>query len=109
MKTQPRYRVEIPAFVVVYLDDNLRVNSHDLDYETPNAYVTPSCNPEGEDFMPVIQDYWQRNGELPVFITDIREAIDVWQNAYNYTKSLRLVSPLQILSGEDILASEEPF
>jgi hypothetical protein len=99
-----RYRVDIPAYAVVYLDNDLRPVSHELDLATPILYP--------RHMEPMVTDYHDPNTEMPVVITDMDMAQDEYQNALDYARGLCTYHAIQIVrasSTDELLDSEEPF
>lgn len=99
-----RYRVDIPCYIVVYLDNDLRPVSHDLDID--QAILYPN---EG---IPTVMDFWDRNSDTPKIITEISEALDEYNNALDYARGLHIHHARQIMnvgSVKDLLDSKEPF
>ena len=101
MKNQPRYRVDIPCFITVYLDDGLVILDKEINIEDAYRYV--------QDHEPAVMDYWDPNVEGGRLIPDIREALDVHNNALNYAKGLHLLDGKDISAGKLEVLSKEPF
>ena len=99
-----RYRVDIPAYIVVYMDNDLRPVSHDIDID--QAIMYPNDN------TPTVIDFRDKNGEMPKVFTDIRESLDEYNNALNYARGLLLISARQIVQASspyELMDNGEPF
>jgi hypothetical protein len=75
-----RYKVEIPAVIVVRLDKNLSVISHQID---TNVYTEPT-----------VVDYASTAG---AYTLDDPEAEDPWGNALTYAHGLRVFNYKQLM------------
>jgi len=96
-----RYRVDIPCFITVYLDENLAIADHEMNIEDAYRYV--------QDHEPCVVDYWDPNTEGGKVITDIREALDVHNNALNYARGLHLLDGRVVSESNINLPVKEPF
>lgn len=96
-----RYRVDIPCYITVYVNNNLSIVDHEMNIDDAYRYV--------QEHAPSVVDYWDANTEGGRLITDIREALDVHNNALNYARGLHLLDGKQLSEGKYSVPSEEPF
>jgi hypothetical protein len=76
-----RYRVDIPTYVVVYLDNNLSVVSHRLDAVSQHK--------------PYITDYHDPNNEA-MSREVVGDNLDIYNNAFTYVLGLRVFNHQQL-------------
>lgn len=92
-KNYSRYKVDIPAYIVVMLDDNLSVVSHYIDIATIIAHP--------HEVQPLVVDY---GSTVPMYDIDHPEAQDQWRNALTYAMGLRVMNynQLKTLAGGEL-------
>lgn len=98
-----RYQINIPAYIVVMMDDNLSVVSHFFDITTCLAYP--------DQIKPMVVDY---EGALKMRDIDDPEAQDQFGNALSYARGLHLLNYSQaktLAGGEmcEVPGSEDIF
>jgi len=88
-----RYKVDIPAYIVVMLDDNLSVVSHYIDIATIIAHP--------HEVQPSVVDY---DSTVSMYDIEHPEAQDQWRNALAYARGLHLLNYSQVktLAGTEV-------
>lgn len=103
-----RYRVDIPCHIVVYLDNNFAVTSHDLDLETVNTHGWQESDITAPDSVPEIIDYWT-DTEIPAVVSDPSDIWGLWHNAFNYARGLYVHHASKVIRVGSALEDKEPF